>query len=142
MSKDQNTIGNATAQRSELHRKIWAIADDVRGAVDGQDFKQYILGILFYRFISENITEYFNIAEREAEDTDFDYASNAGKSGGEFFTPHTVSKLLVRLVMDGKTSINKVYDPTCGFRVIIMTQPNSQVNTRGLELLLNSKSKK
>ena len=42
-------------QRQELHRKIWAIADEVRGAVDGWDFKQYILGILFYRFISENL---------------------------------------------------------------------------------------
>ena len=48
------------------------------------------------------------------------YASNVGKSGGEFFTPQTVSKLLARLVMDGKTSINKVYDPTCGERVIIV----------------------
>lgn len=229
-----------TIQRSELHRKIWAIADDVRGAVDGWDFKQYILGILFYRFISENITEFFNTAEHEAGDVDFDYAmisdeeaeidfrpntvedkgffilpsqlfqnvvrhardnenlntdlanifksiessaigfpseddikglfedvdttsnrlgatvaeknkrladiligigninfgdfqnndidavgdayeylisnyaSNAGKSGGEFFTPQTVSKLLARLVMEGKTQINKVYDPTCG----------------------------
>ena len=228
------------AERKELHRKIWAIADDVRGAVDGWDFKQYILGILFYRFISENITEFFNAAEREAGDLDFNYAdisdeeaekdfrpntvedkgffilpsqlfenvvknaadnenlntdlanifkaiegsavgfasedaikglfedvdttsnrlggtvaeknkrltdilkgiaeinfgdfqsndidafgdayeylisnyaSNAGKSGGEFFTPQTVSKLLARLVMDGKTNINKVYDPTCG----------------------------
>ena len=46
------------AQRQELHRKIWAIADDVRGAVDGWDFKQYILGILFYRFISENFKTY------------------------------------------------------------------------------------
>ncbi|MDY3118053.1 MAG: type I restriction-modification system subunit M [Peptoniphilus sp.] len=231
---------NETMQRAELHRKIWAIADDVRGAVDGWDFKQYILGILFYRFISENITEFFNAAEHEAGDLEFDYAeisdqeaeedfrpntvedkgffilpsqlfknvvesakdnenlntdlanifkaieasavgfaseddikglfedvdttsnrlgatvaeknkrlkdiltgiagihfgdfqnndidafgdayeylisnyaSNAGKSGGEFFTPQTVSKLLARLVMDGKTSINKVYDPTCG----------------------------
>ncbi|SFE75842.1 type I restriction-modification system subunit M [Peptostreptococcus sp. D1] len=231
---------NETIQRSELHRKIWAIADDVRGAVDGWDFKQYILGILFYRFISENITEFFNSAEHEAGDLEFDYAeisddeaerdfrantvedkgffilpsqlfenvvktakdnenlntdlanifkeiegsavgfaseddikglfedvdttsnrlggtvaeknkrlvdiltgiaginfgkfqnndidafgdayeylisnyaSNAGKSGGEFFTPQTVSKLLARLVMDGKTNINKVYDPTCG----------------------------
>ena len=231
---------NETAQRSELHRKIWAIADDVRGAVDGWDFKQYILGILFYRFISENITEFFNSAEHEAGDLSFDYAelsdeeaeedfrpgtvedkgffilpsqlfenlvktartnenlntdlanifksieasaigyeseddikglfedvdttsnrlggtvleknkrladiltgiaginfenfqnndidafgdayeylisnyaSNAGKSGGEFFTPQTVSKLLARLVMDGKTNVNKVYDPTCG----------------------------
>lgn len=233
-------VNNETKQRVELHRKIWAIADNVRGAVDGWDFKQYILGILFYRFISENITEFFNAAEREAGDVDFNYAeisdeeaekdfrpntvedkgffilpsqlfenvvknaadnenlntdlanifkaiegsavgfasedaikglfedvdttsnrlggtvaeknkrltdilkgiaeinfgdfqsndidafgdayeylisnyaSNAGKSGGEFFTPQTVSKLLARLVMDGKTSINKVYDPTCG----------------------------
>lgn len=233
-------VNNETTQRAELHRKIWAIADNVRGAVDGWDFKQYILGILFYRFISENITEFFNAAEREAGDLDFNYAeisdeeaekdfrpntvedkgffilpsqlfenvvknaadnenlntdlanifkaiegsavgfasedaikglfedvdttsnrlggtvaeknkrltdilkgiaeinfgdfqsndidafgdayeylisnyaSNAGKSGGEFFTPQTVSKLLARLVMDGKTSINKVYDPTCG----------------------------
>lgn len=233
-------VSNETTQRAELHRKIWAIADNVRGAVDGWDFKQYILGILFYRFISENITEFFNAAEREVGDLDFNYAdisdeeaekdfrpntvedkgffilpsqlfenvvktaldnenlntdlanifkaiegsavgfasedaikglfedvdttsnrlggtvaeknkrltdilkgiaeinfgdfqsndidafgdayeflisnyaSNAGKSGGEFFTPQTVSKLLARLVMDGKTSINKVYDPTCG----------------------------
>ena len=57
---------NETIQRAELHRKIWAIADNVRGAVDGWDFKQYILGILFYRFISENITEFFNSAEHEA----------------------------------------------------------------------------
>ena len=231
---------NETGQRAELHRKIWAIADDVRGAVDGWDFKQYILGILFYRFISENITEFFNFAEHEDGDVEFEYseisdeeaeqdfrantvkekgffilpsqlfknivktakdnenlntdlanifkaiegsaigfpseddikglfedidttsnrlggtvaeknkrltdiltgiaginfgnfqnndidafgdayeylisnyASNAGKSGGEFFTPQTVSKLLAKLVMDGKTKINKVYDPTCG----------------------------
>lgn len=250
-----------TAQRAELHRKIWAIADDVRGAVDGWDFKQYILGILFYRFISENITEFFNVAEHEAGDPEFDYAnisdaeaeqdfrpntvedkgffilpsqlfqnvvkqagtnenlntdlanifkaiegsaigfqseddikglfedvdttsnrlggtveeknkrladiltgiadinfgnfqnndidafgdayeylisnyaSNAGKSGGEFFTPQTVSKLLARLVMDGKSKINKVYDPTCGFRVIIVIEANSYVNTRSSRLL-------
>lgn len=233
-------ISNEITQKAELHRKIWAIADNVRGAVDGWDFKQYILGILFYRFISENITEFFNSAEHEAGDVEFDYAeisdeeaekdfrpntveekgffilpsqlfknvvrfakgnenlnsdlanifkaiegsavgfsseddikglfedvdttssrlgatvaeknkrltdiltgianinfgdlknndidafgdayeylisnyaSNAGKSGGEFFTPQTVSKLLARLVMDGKKNINKVYDPTCG----------------------------
>ncbi len=227
---------NETIQRAELHRKIWAIADNVRGAVDGWDFKQYILGILFYRFISENITAYFNNTEHEAGDLSFNYeeisdeeaiqyfksgtveekgffilpsqlfanvvktartnenlnidlanifrgieasavgsqseedikglfedvdttnnrlgatvseknnrltsilegineinfgnfedneidafgdayeylisnyASNAGKSGGEFFTPQTVSKLLARLVMEGKESINKVYE--------------------------------
>lgn len=235
----QNTMENKESlQRQELHRKIWAIADDVRGAVDGWDFKQYILGILFYRFISENITEFFNKAEHEAGDLEFDYAkisdeeaeedfrpdtvedkgffilpsqlfknvvktaknnenlntdlanifkdiegsavgfqseddikglfedvdttsnrlggtvaeknkrladiltgigeinfgdfknndidafgdayeylisnyaSNAGKSGGEFFTPQTVSKLLARIVMEGKTNINKVYEKT------------------------------
>lgn len=238
--EDYERENNASQQRTQLHRKIWDIADDVRGAVDGWDFKQYILGILFYRFISENITEFFNFAEHEAGDPDFDYAdisdeeaqedfrpgtvedkgffilpsqlfknvvktakenenlntdlanifsaiegsaigyaseddikglfedldttsnrlgttvaeknkrltdiltgiaqidfgkfenndidafgdayeylisnyaSNAGKSGGEFFTPQTVSKLLARLVMDEKTSVNKVYDPTCG----------------------------
>lgn len=259
---------NETMQRSELHRKIWAIADDVRGAVDGWDFKQYILGILFYRFISENITEFFNSAEHEAGDLEFDYAeisdeeaeadfrpntvedkgffilpsqlfknvvktakdnenlntdlanifkaiegsavgfaseddikglfedvdttsnrlggtvaeknkrladiltgiaeinfgkfqnndidafgdayeylisnyaSNAGKSGGEFFTPQTVSKLLSRLVMDGKTNINKVYDPTCGFRVIIVIEANSYVNTRSSRLLPKFKTQK
>lgn len=231
---------NEGAQRTELHQKIWKIADDVRGAVDGWDFKQYVLGILFYRFISENITEFFNYAEHEAGDLEFNYAdisdeeaeedfkpgtveskgffilpsqlfenviktaktnenlnkdlsdifkaiegsavghaseqdikglfedidttsnrlggtvkeknerlakilvgiasidfknfkeneidafgdayeylisnyaSNAGKSGGEFFTPQTVSKLLAKLVMEGKNKINKVYDPTCG----------------------------
>lgn len=234
------TRSNGGSQRAELHRKIWAIADDVRGAVDGWDFKQYILGILFYRFISENMTEFFNSAEHEAGDLEFDYAkitdeeaeqdfrpntvedkgffilpsqlfqnvvrtarknenlntdlanifksieasaigfkseddikglfedldttsnrlggsvkeknerltsilegiaginfgnfrdneidafgdayeylisnyaSNAGKSGGEFFTPQTVSRLLARLVMEGKAYINKAYDPTCG----------------------------
>ena len=234
MASKENT------ERKELHRKIWAIADDVRGAVDGWDFKQYILGILFYRFISEHMADYFDRAEHEAGDLEFrytelsdqeaeqdfkpgtvedkgffilpsqlfenvvenasqnenlnedlanifqaieksaigfkseddikglfdnldirsnilggtvpeknkrlsdilnginsinfgnfeendidafgdayeflisNYASNAGKSGGEFFTPQTVSKLLARLVMVGKDKINKVYDPTCG----------------------------
>ena len=227
-------------EREELHRSIWNIANDLRGAVDGWDFKQYVLGIMFYRYISENLTEYINKGEREASkdetfdyallsdaeaenareglvqekgffilpselfcnvkkraDTDenlnetletvfkhieesakgtdsendfaglFDdidvnsnklgatvdkrnkklakilndigdiklgnyqdntidafgdayeflmsmYASNAGKSGGEFFTPQEVSELLTRLAVVGKTSVNKVYDPACG----------------------------
>lgn len=77
-------------QRAELHRKIWAIADDVRGAVDGWDFKQYILGILFYRFISENITEFFNSVEHEAGDVEFDYANISDEEAEEDFRPHTV----------------------------------------------------
>lgn len=226
-------------EREELHKKIWSIADDLRGSVDGWDFKQYILGMMFYRYISENITNYINEGERKAGDKDFDYtklpdevaetqreelvkekgffilpselfcnvckkakndenlnetlekifnniensakgaeseddfaglfddidvnsnklgatvakrndklvkilngiadiklddyksnsidafgdayeflmsmyASNAGKSGGEFFTPQEVSELLTRLAVVGKTSVNKVYDPACG----------------------------
>lgn len=226
-------------EREELHRAIWSIADELRGAVDGWDFKHYILGTMFYRYISENICEYINKGEREAGNTDFDYAklsdefaeearedliqekgyfilpselfvnvtkksdddenlnetlekifdnieesakgsesegdfeglfkdfdvnsnklgatvakrndklskllhgiekmnlgdvkdhdidafgdayeflmtmyaSNAGKSGGEFFTPADVSELLTRLGTVGKTEVNKVYDPACG----------------------------
>ncbi|TGG86744.1 type I restriction-modification system subunit M [Geotoga petraea] len=225
----------STEQRAKLQSQIWKIADDVRGSVDGWDFKQYVLGTLFYRFISENFTNYMeggdeNINYAELDDdvitpeikedaiktkgyfiypsqlfcniaktantneslntdlaeifssiensangypsekdikglfADFDttssrlgntvkdknrrlaavikgierldfgdfynshidlfgdayeflisnYAANAGKSGGEFFTPQSVSKLLAKLVMLRKTSINKIYDPACG----------------------------
>ena len=222
-------------ERAELHRTIWNIANDLRGSVDGWDFKQYVLGMLFYRYISENITAYINRGEHEAGDKDFDYtklsddeaesarddlvrtkgffilpselfhnvklranddenlnetleaifknieasavgtesednfkglfddmdvnsnklgssvknrneklvklinaiaemqlgdykdntidafgdayeflmgmyASNAGKSGGEYFTPQEVSELLTRIALVGKTEVNKVYD--------------------------------
>lgn len=253
-------------QRQELHRKIWAIADKVRGAVDGWDFKQYVLGILFYRFISENFKNYIeggdpgvdyanfpegqitdvikddavktkgyfiypsqlfsnvvkqargnenlntelrkifdaiedsavgydsehdikglfddvdtrsnrlgnSVAERnqrlvdileeianldfgDFEDNKIDlfgdayeflisnYASNAGKSGGEFFTPQSVSKLLAKIVMlgkDEKNKINKIYDPACGFRVIIVIEANSYVNIRSSRLLPKFKTQK
>ncbi|MGH2444550.1 MAG: type I restriction-modification system subunit M [Candidatus Limnocylindria bacterium] len=226
------------AQRAELHKTIWRIANDLRGSVDGWDFKAYVLGMLFYRFISENLAAYLNAAERQV-DPDFDYAalldedaeiaraetvnekgffiypsqlfvnvrqrarsdenlnetlakvfrgiegsavgaqseddfkglfddldvnsqrlgptvarrnerlvklldaigdlklgdftdhaidafgdayeylmtmyaSSAGKSGGEFFTPQEVSELLARMTVVGKTEVNKVYDPACG----------------------------
>ena len=81
-----------TIQRAELHRKIWAIADDVRGAVDGWDFKQYILGILFYRFISENMRDYFNKAEREAGDVDFNYADISDDEALKYFKSGTVEE--------------------------------------------------
>ena len=61
-------------ERAELHRAIWNIANDLRGSVDGWDFKQYVLGIMFYRYISENITNYINKDEIEAGNTGFDYA--------------------------------------------------------------------
>ena len=226
-------------ERDELHRTIWAIADELRGSVDGWDFKAYVLGMMFYRYISENLTNYINEGEWEAGNDEFDYtqlsdedaeqarkdmintkgffivpselfcnvraragkdenlnmtleaafrhieesakgspsednfaglfddldvnsnklgatvakrnanlvklmngiadmklgdykdnsidafgdayeylmgmyASNAGKSGGEFFTPQEVSELLTRMAVAGKTEVNKVYDPACG----------------------------
>ena len=226
-------------QRAELHKTIWRIANDMRGSVDGWDFKTYVLGILFYRYISENLTSYLNEHQHRAGDKSFDfsrlsdiqaefgrketvaekgffilpselfenvrkaakndqnlnetlarvfrniegsavgspseydikglfddldvnsnklgptvikrnerlvklmdaigdlalgdfadntidafgdayeylmtmYASSAGKSGGEFFTPQEVSELLARITVHGKTEINKVYDPACG----------------------------
>jgi len=227
------------AQRAELHKMIWRIANDLRGSVDGWDFKSYVLGILFYRFISENLTAYLNAGERKAGRPDFEYAklsdadaqfgcretvaekgfyilpselfvnvreraaddenlnetlervfrniegsavgadseddlkglfddldvnsaklgqtvakrneklvklldaigdlglgdfenhtidafgdayeylmqmyaSSAGKSGGEYYTPQEVSELLARITVVGKTEVNKVYDPACG----------------------------
>ena len=60
-------------ERAELHRTIWGIADDLRGSVDGWDFKQYVLGMLFYRYISENLTKYINQDEIEAGNDGFDY---------------------------------------------------------------------
>lgn len=226
-------------ERDELHRAIWQIANDLRGSVDGWDFKSYVLGMLFYRFISENLTSHINKEEQRTGNTDFDYtkisdtdaelgradtvsekgffilpselfvnvqkkakndenlnetlsqvfkniensakgadseddmkglfddievnsnklggtvqkrnenltkileaigglklgdfqdntndtfgdayeflmtmyASNAGKSGGEFFTPQEVSELLAEMTVVGKKQVNKVYDPACG----------------------------
>ena len=62
------------AELAELHKTIWRIANDLRGSVDGWDFKSYVLGMLFYRFISENLAAYLNEQERRAGNPDFDYA--------------------------------------------------------------------
>lgn len=70
------TIDNKKEQeREELHRAIWAIADELRGAVDGWDFKNYVLGTMFYRYISENIANYINEGEEAAGNTNFDYTN-------------------------------------------------------------------
>ena len=79
------------AQRAELHRTIWRIANDLRGSVDGWDFKSYVLGMLFYRFISENLTAYLNDLERAAGDADFDYAKLSDKDA-EFGRKDTVEE--------------------------------------------------
>ena len=161
---------------SEIYQAIWSISDNLRGAVDGWDFKNYVLGAMFYRYIaperfckaleSQNIEETLKEDFRDIETTtgciglfaDFDvsskklgatserrqerlkkllhgvaimkyendalgdayeylmsmYASNAGKSGGEYFTPPEVSALLTRLGTVSKSDVKKVYDPSCG----------------------------
>ena len=68
-------MADKTQERDELHRAIWAIADELRGAVDGWDFKNNVLGTMFYRYISENLTSYINDGEAEAGNADFDYAT-------------------------------------------------------------------
>ena len=101
-------------EREELHKAIWSIADDLRGSVDGWDFKQYILGIMFYRYISENITNYINEGERKAGDTNFDYANlkdseaeperaNLVKEKGFFILP---SELFVNVVKRARDDEN------------------------------------
>ena len=62
-------------ERAELHKTIWKIANDLRGSVDGWEFKAYVLGSIFYRFISENICDYIHQLMTEAGQSDFDYAS-------------------------------------------------------------------
>ncbi len=79
------------SQRAELHKTIWRIANDMRGSVDGWDFKSYVLGMLFYRFISENLAAYINKLEREAGEEDFDYAKLTDKDA-EFGRKETVAE--------------------------------------------------
>lgn len=79
------------SQRAELHKTIWRIANDLRGSVDGWDFKSYVLGMLFYRFISENLTAYINKGEHEAGEIDFNYA-HLPDAQAEFGRKETVSE--------------------------------------------------
>jgi type I restriction enzyme M protein len=79
------------AQRAELHKAIWRVANDLRGSVDGWDFKSYVLGMLFYRFISENLTAYLNRQERAADNKDFDY-SKLSDAEAEFGRADTVNE--------------------------------------------------
>lgn len=79
------------AQRAELHKTIWRIANDLRGSVDGWDFKSYVLGMLFYRFISENLTAYINHGEHEAGDASFNYAQMSD-SQAEFARDEVVAE--------------------------------------------------
>jgi len=75
-------------ERAELHKSIWQIANQLRGSIDGWDFKQYVLGMLFYRFISENLTKYINDNEPDAS---FDYATLSDEQA-EFGRKDTVKE--------------------------------------------------
>ena len=85
MTNNHNTTKEQ--ERTELHRAIWQIANDLRGSVDGWDFKQYVLGILFYRFISENLTRH--LSNEKDEGAGFDYAKLDDKSA-EFGRKETI----------------------------------------------------
>jgi type I restriction enzyme M protein len=98
-------------ERGELHKSIWQMANTARGSVDGWDFKQYVLGMLFYRFISENLTKYINENE---PDNNFDYAKLSNEQA-EFGRNDTVkekgfyilpSELFVNVVKKAKNDPN------------------------------------
>ena len=75
ITKQEDFMSNTKEiERAELHKTIWRIANELRGSVDGWDFKSYVLGMLFYRFLSENLTSYLNAEEARAGNEDFNYA--------------------------------------------------------------------
>lgn len=104
------------AQRAELHKTIWRIANDLRGSVDGWDFKAYVLGMLLYRFISENLTAYINRGERAAGDPSFDYTL-LPDSQAEFGRKATVD---VRPPSKRRASLfsRRSSSTTCGFALL------------------------
>lgn len=129
-------------ERAELHRAIWQIANDLRGSVDGWDFKQYVLGILFYRFISENLTNYINADERRAGKRDFDYANLSDKEA-EFGRADTVkekgfyilpSELFVNVRKNARNDANLNETLTAVFRNIENSAKgaNSEDDIKGL----------
>lgn len=125
-NKDSNLNMTKEQERTELHRAIWQIANELRGSVDGWDFKQYVLGILFYRFISENLTNYINADERRAGKKNFDYANLLDKEA-EFGRADTVkekgfyilpSELFVNVRKNARNNANLNETITAVFRSI------------------------
>ena len=126
----------AAQQRADLHKTIWSIADDLRGSVDGWDFKQYVLGMLFYRFISENLTEYLNAEEGEG----FDYAALPDEDAengravtvaekGYFILPSELFCNVRREALDGKhdEDLNEVLERA--FKAIGAAPPARKART-------------
>ena len=87
----EKTERTSADERADLHKTIWRIANDLRGSVEGWDFKMYVLGMLFYRFISENLTRYLNEQERRTGNKDFDYAT-LSDADAEFGRNDTVTE--------------------------------------------------
>lgn len=113
---------SSTEQRKELQRQIWSIANDVRGSVDGWDFKQYVLGTLFYRFISENFTDYIeggddsiNYAELSDDVVTADIKDDAIKTKGYFIYP---SQLFSNISANANTNENLNTDLAAIFTAI------------------------
>lgn len=101
-------------EREELHRAIWAIADELRGAVDGWDFKNYVLGTMFYRYISEKLADYINKGEEEAGNTGFKFEEMSDSDAEE------TRKFLENSFKDGEikttgTDIEKILPPISRF---------------------------
>jgi len=101
---------SSTQQRADLQRQIWQIANDVRGSVDGWDFKQYVLGTLFYRFISENFTDYIEGGDDSIKYTELsddvitnDIKDDAIKTKGYFIYP---SQLFANVAASATTNEN------------------------------------
>jgi type I restriction enzyme M protein len=141
-SKEVNLSMTKEQERSELHRAIWLIASDLRGSVDGWDFKQYVLGMLFYRFISENLTNYINADERRAGKKDFDYATLSNKEA-EFGRADTVkekgfyilpSELFINVRKNARNDANLNETLTSVFRDIESSAKgaNSEDDLKGL----------
>jgi uncharacterized protein involved in type VI secretion and phage assembly len=129
----------ANDEKGELHKTIWKIANDLRGSVDGWDFKQYVLGFLFYRFISENLTNYLNQHQIKAGIKGFDYAKITDKEA-EFGRKETVlEKGFNYPAASGQTAafhglqIGTVKqlskDPQSLNRILVMLSTNSTVKT-------------
>ncbi len=93
-------------ERDELHRTIWQIANDLRGSVDGWDFKTYVLGMLFYRFISENLASYINKEEQRTGHKNFNYADISDKDA-EFCLLFPGLHLLAKELRKGKPLLRK-----------------------------------
>jgi type I restriction enzyme M protein len=138
----------STQQRAELQRQIWQIANDVRGSVDGWDFKQYVLGTLFYRFISENFANYIeggdesvNYAGLSDERMTDDIKDDAIKTKGYFIYP---SQLFANIATDANTNENLNTDLAAIFSAIESSANGypSEVDIKGLFADFDTTSKR